>query len=257
MELSNTTSFIVNDVVNDIIETIQEVESLPVSKTENIGSSRRIRVVKNGVHVSEYDTFFSAINAVNFSETLVRKAIRNNTEIFGHKFSYIDSSIPNEDSMIKEVYSKDYKIVKGFLISECGLVKVKSGKWTPGRKDRGARRIDIDGKKDYVHLVMARSFLGNGDHFHVEHIDGDKMNNMLSNIHYVTKSETRKKAIKNANGFHPRMKTVVQKDIDGSVIATFNSMVDASVALKCSVAAVSKCCNGNSKTCKGFKLSFD
>ena len=240
---------------------MDESGSTVTTVNTNVGSSRKIEVSTNRGYVFIYNTFFETVNAVNISEILLRESLRSNMEVFGYKFKYVDDLKPNDDSITKEVVSKEYKNVPGYLVSECGLVKVKSGRWTRGRKDRGARRLEVLGKKDYIHLVMARTFLGRHDDMVLEHKDGDKTNNLLSNIHYVTKSNKRKSSVRN---YEHMTKDVIQMNSIGIVLNIFPSMRAASKTLGCSIAAVSKCCNMNlalggkkPRTCKGFRLCFD
>ena len=49
--------------------------------------------------------------------------------------------------------------------------------------NRGYLRVRLNGKRYYVHQLMMLSFYpdANNDHY-IKHIDGDKMNNCLSNL---------------------------------------------------------------------------
>ncbi len=53
-----------------------------------------------------------------------------------------------------------------------------------------------DGKRKnkYVHALVADAFLGERNGLQVNHIDGDKKNNMISNLEFVTASRNRKHA---------------------------------------------------------------
>lgn len=55
------------------------------------------------------------------------------------------------------------------------------------RKKNGERRIR---KKIFVHRIVAQSFIPNPNHFpEVNHIDGNKQNNSISNLEWVSSSQ--------------------------------------------------------------------
>jgi hypothetical protein len=51
-------------------------------------------------------------------------------------------------------------------------------------------------------------------------------------------------------------KAIIQCDLEGSEIKTFDSARDAARELGISYKVISKCCNGQSKTYKGFIWKF-
>lgn len=67
-----------------------------------------------------------------------------------------------------------------------GLTKTKSG----------YLRVGVKGKVMYVHRLVMLSFCGKSD-LTVDHIDGNKENNNLNNLEYVTQTE-------NAKRFHDK-----------------------------------------------------
>lgn len=79
-----------------------------------------------------------------------------------------------------------------YKITKCGRIyNSKSKKWLVGSiKSNGYRRISIDSKEYLFHRLVALTFIGpcpNG--LQVNHIDGDKLNNHINNLEYVTSKQ--------------------------------------------------------------------
>lgn len=97
--------------------------------------------------------------------------------------------------------AEQWKAVPGYeglyMVSDTGkVVSVKNGRWRPvrfcDRKGYFGVQISKNDKKTSfgVHRLVALAFLPNPDNKpHVNHIDGNKKNNQLSNLEWVTVSE--------------------------------------------------------------------
>jgi hypothetical protein len=58
------------------------------------------------------------------------------------------------------------------------------------KNDNGYLRVKIDGKLCYIHRLVAKTYLPNPENkATVNHMDGDKYNNMLCNLEWATSSE--------------------------------------------------------------------
>lgn len=84
--------------------------------------------------------------------------------------------------------------VNGFLVSNTGKVKGPKGILKTQVSTRGYEKCTIskDGKRQYflVHRLVAQAFLPNTNNKpEVNHLDGDKLNNHVSNLEWVTRSE--------------------------------------------------------------------
>ncbi|HDR4494270.1 TPA: HNH endonuclease [Bacillus cereus biovar anthracis] len=111
--------------------------------------------------------------------------------------------------------------------------------------------VSIDKKVRKVHRMVAIAFLGKKDGLDVNHKDGDKKNNNISNLEWVTRSEN----IKHSYDIGLRedhlakiSKKIEMLDSKGNVIKTFNSISDANEYL-----GVDKRTSVIGKICKGVK----
>ena len=63
------------------------------------------------------------------------------------------------------------------------------------KNDNGYLRVKIDGKLCYMHRLVSKTYLPNPENkATVNHMDGDKYNNMLCNLEWATSSENMKHA---------------------------------------------------------------
>ena len=112
---------------------------------------------------------------------------------------------------------KQHPIYKNYAVSDCGKVRhIKSDAPRAIRHDRyGYGRVNIFHNEKTitrpVHRLVAETWIDNPENIKtVNHKDGDKSNNAVSNLEWMTASENTKHAFR--NGF---VKTCHQVEIDG------------------------------------------
>lgn len=67
---------------------------------------------------------------------------------------------------------------------------------------KGYRRVNLEGKVYFVHRLVASAFIPNPKNLpQINHIDGDKLNNRVDNLGWVSNQENRNHAV--TNGLHP------------------------------------------------------
>lgn len=177
----------------------------------------------------------------------------------------------------------EWKPINGFEdyeISSTGIVR-KGNKIINPFDNKGYDRVQLYignvGTKKLVHRLVAEQFIPTDDlTLQVNHKDMDKRNNELSNLEWLTCKENINHAIKNnpkkrkqlkedmsligkkygrQNGINSG-KPVKQLTLKGEVVNIFPSAREASRQLDISYKVISKCCNNQLKTYKGFIWEF-
>ena len=163
---------------------------------------------------------------------------------------------------------------KDYQVSNFG--NVKSSKKNrerilkPFKDKRGYSCVRLYENKErkhfFVHRLVASMFICNPDNkTQVNHIDGNKNNNRLDNLEWVTNDENmrhswdiglRKPPMKGKFGKeHNKSKPVLQI-LDGEVIAEYSNAREAEKITNIANPNISACCNKKYKTAGGFVWRF-
>lgn len=207
----------------------------------------------------------------------------NTMEVLGVRSKWI-----NEINGFEDVLEKAYKIYENGVTESYRASKSDGYKFYYFSSDepqrilkpwlrKGYGRIEIhtiEGKKKTpsVHRLVALAFIPNPDNKpQVNHIDGDKLNNHINNLEWVTNQENHNHKMKMGlnvslggdlhythtkekyENYHHGWKKVHQVDIEGNIINTFNSLKEASKHINRDPSNISKALNNPNKTAGGFK----
>ena len=129
---------------------------------------------------------------------------------------------------------------------------------TPHKDRCGYLRVSIDGRTYAVHRLVAEAFIQNPYGYQiVHHIDENKRNNVSSNLLWCTYQQNNIFGVPSRSGKSAKKKyVVVQMDMDGNVIAEYNTFEEAKRTLGIKDAAmISKCARNaeNRKTAYGYR----
>lgn len=135
-----------------------------------------------------------------------------------------------------------------YLVNEHGqCMNSKTGKILAGTRRNGYVRYYIDGKARSAHCLVWEAFYGYLPDY-IDHIDGNKENNALTNLREVSQSENMKNAY--ANG-HKGQCPIQQIDKNGNIVATYKTIQEAADMIGVTHAAVRSAADRKG-TCQGF-----
>ena len=177
---------------------------------------------------------------------------------------------------MKEVW-KDLKGFEGkFKISSTGIILNKNN------NAKVKTRISKDGyvyvslyynKKSYIktlHGLVAKTFINKDDNNNLEvnHIDGNKLNNNIDNLEWITHKDNIKHAWNNKlfepvreasrryGKDNPFAKSVIQYDLNMNKIKEYSCIAEAVRKTKINKTSIGKCCNNRQKTAGGYVWRF-
>lgn len=130
--------------------------------------------------------------------------------------------------------------------------------------DLNANGVNV---QKHIHRLVAEAFIPNPENkATVNHKDGNKLNNDISNLEWATFGENNKHAVDTGlkqspwTGVyginHPQSKSVVQLDKKGNIINTFVSAREAQEKTGISYKHISCCCLGKRMSTGGYCWKF-
>lgn len=116
-------------------------------------------------------------------------------------------------------------------------------------------------KNQYIHRLLAQNFIPNSlNKPQVNHIDGNKQNNALSNLEWVTAKENSRHAVDIGLCDERRKKqevAIIQYDLQGNTVAEHVSIHEAGRTTGIAWQNISKVVRGIRKTAGGYHWSYN
>ena len=151
-----------------------------------------------------------------------------------------------------------------YFISENGeLYNSKTGKYPKGNIKKNGYKVyyfSFNGikKELYAHRMVAETYIPNDDPEKncVNHIDGDKLNNNVNNLEWVTKAENNRHAV--ITKLNNKNKMVYCFDKNKNFVCAYESLNSAAKLTGFAVNSIADCAISTKKTlCHGFYWSYE
>lgn len=183
-------------------------------------------------------------------------AVGNNKRniAYGFKWQYFYEK-EDEDEIWKEI---PFEIIgkNNYYVSNKGSFKNNKGVIKNDYKyNTGYKRIHINNKNYLLHRLVALTFLENLENKeYVNHIDGNKLNNELTNLEWATCLENNMHKIQ--TGLSNSTKKVIQYDLQMNKINEFYSISEAVKNLNLTKRIIIDSCKGRSENKNGFLFRY-
>lgn len=242
-----------------------------VNRKKHVKTKREVCSYTIGYEiVDRFEDLGKAAKFLRMDPANLRRAFYEKKVIHGHYWHFTDVIENERDSpnWLKYKYPGYHTIE----VSDTGLIRkldkrhkgaiAQYGRISPGSlRDNGYYRTSLNPLKNNklkrisidVHKLVMLVFVGPEDDKVINHIDGNKRNNHLENLEYVTQQQNSQHSVDNGlsrislkNHFQP----VNMLDLEGNFIRRYSSIKEAAEDNNCTKSNISKLCNGIQKTCK-------
>jgi hypothetical protein len=186
----------------------------------------------------------------NFLNGLSKKA-------YGFRWEYENKYEDLENEIWKQIIIEEYiDNNKTYFVSNLGRFKNSFGIIMNNYKinDNGYIRVYIFNKVYYLHRLITIAFISNPEKKEqVNHKDGNKLNNSLDNLEWMTNQENQIHKFKNGLGNNFTRK-IIQYDLEMNKLNEFNSIKEAMNTLE--VKSIKAVLNNKQKTAGGFIFKY-
>jgi hypothetical protein len=203
-------------------------------------------------------TSFNEFNTLNSSaiSSKICAVARNKRNIaYGFLWKYNTNEII-ENEVWKEIPLYLTSNRPNYYVSTFGRYKNKDN-IIDVKYSSGYKRVRIGDVKYLLHRLVAFTFIPNLENKEqVNHIDGNKINNSVNNLEWVTNQENQIHKVK--TGLYKGHRKIIQYDKNMTIIRKFQSIIAATTLLKINKNIIINSCSGKTTTPKcGFHFRYD
>jgi len=173
---------------------------------------------------------------------------------YDFKWKYnIEENLVNE--VWKEIPLKITNNKPNYFVSSLGRYKNNKGHIIDVKYSSGYKRIRIGEIKYLLHRLVAFTFIPNPyNKEQVNHKDGNKLNNSVVNLEWVTNKENQIHKVN--TGLYKGRQKIIQYSLDMNIIQKFSSINEASRNLNICKNIISRNCKGKNTKC-GYQFRYD
>ena len=212
---------------------------------------------------TRYSSIKVAAEALSQLYETVRYRCHRNSQVDGYEYKYAplqQVDLPGEEWR-PMIDPRSGRLVSGRMVSSQGRIKSRGGRISFGllRKDGYlVTRPQPQSRDELVHRLVAACFLGlppSPEHSQVNHKDGNRSNNAVKNLEYVTPAENMAHRYANLRGCNPFPKAVLSRAYGTKEEWTHHpSVKSAAGSLDLHRDCVSRCARGVQKQTGGYEF---
>jgi hypothetical protein len=224
------------------------------SKNINNNNNRGIWkiCIETGNKIKKYNTIKEAGNEINLNSNSYKNisacALGKTNTAYGFRWQYEENE-PIENEIWKPFKNEKMKN-QNYFVSNLGRIKNRNRILKKTIDNNGYYNVN----DKLIHIIVANNFIENPNNYNiVNHKDGNKLNNNVNNLEWVTQQMNSIHAVNNQ--LRKNIKKVVQLN-NNKIVKIFNSCMEASKELNVNCRSINKCCKGELKSCGKQKLNF-
>jgi hypothetical protein len=257
---------------NTMSEQNKHKSTLMITKRKQNNTSKKIWKIdkKTNIKIELYNSILDAAKYI-FENNIVKtnkdvRSIRGNISCtlngkqkscYGYKWIFDNTIIQClEGEIWKEIPFHITNKNEWYYVSNFGRYKNNNNIMENYSIPNNYIKVNINTKMYLLHRIIAITFLENQyNKEQVNHIDGNKLNNYMNNLEWVTNQENQIHKVK--NGLANTTRKIIQYNLDNELLNEFNSIEEASKYLSIGTSGISKCCHNKLKTSGGYIFKYN